>query len=177
MYHQKKHWEGFFRLCPLEPGWFLEWTQASPLNCIFKLLKQTELITYPVRADKNGGCLIVEVMFLSEEPDYLNIIMHIVQLYSLSTVFSCFSSACYIVKISSFCGTWLVYRGQSIDDSTNFYFQWHVHCHIALTCILCYCFWFTYCKVWIIVQLAEDSDSSNDIRVLGGIPLLLALLQ
>lgn len=40
-----------------------------------------------------------------------------------------------------------------------------------------YCFWFTYCKVWIIVQLAEDSDSSNDIRVLGGIPLLLVLLQ
>ena len=32
-------------------------------------------------------------------------------------------------------------------------------------------------KVWIIVQLAEDADSSNDIRVLGGIPLLLALLQ
>ena len=32
-------------------------------------------------------------------------------------------------------------------------------------------------KVWIIVQLAEDVDSSNDIRVLGGIPLLLALLQ
>ncbi|XP_078355562.1 serine/threonine-protein kinase Nek10-like, partial [Oculina patagonica] len=31
--------------------------------------------------------------------------------------------------------------------------------------------------VWIIVQLAEDADSSNDIRVLGGIPLLLALLQ
>ena len=32
-------------------------------------------------------------------------------------------------------------------------------------------------KVWIIVQLAEDADASNDIRVLGGIPLLLALLQ
>lgn len=31
--------------------------------------------------------------------------------------------------------------------------------------------------VWIIVQLAEDADSSNDIRLLGGIPLLLALLQ
>ncbi|XP_015752119.1 PREDICTED: serine/threonine-protein kinase Nek10-like [Acropora digitifera] len=31
--------------------------------------------------------------------------------------------------------------------------------------------------VWIIVQLAEDPDSSNDIRLLGGIPLLLALLQ
>ena len=38
---------------------------------------------------------------------------------------------------------------------------------------------FTLCliQVWIIVQLAEDADSSNDIRVLGGIPLLLALLQ
>lgn len=31
--------------------------------------------------------------------------------------------------------------------------------------------------VWIIVQLAEDADSSNDIRLLGGIPLLLSLLQ
>ncbi|EDO29162.1 predicted protein, partial [Nematostella vectensis] len=31
--------------------------------------------------------------------------------------------------------------------------------------------------VWIIVQLAEDPDSSNDVRLLGGIPLLLALLQ
>ena len=63
---------------------------SPPLNCIFKLLKQTELITYPVRADKNGGFLIVEVMFLSEVPDYLNIIMHNVQFYSLSTVFSYF---------------------------------------------------------------------------------------
>lgn len=34
--------------------------------------------------------LIVEVMFLSEVPDYLNIIMHNVQFYSPSTVFSCF---------------------------------------------------------------------------------------
>ncbi|KAM7451535.1 Serine/threonine-protein kinase Nek10 [Porites harrisoni] len=31
--------------------------------------------------------------------------------------------------------------------------------------------------VWIIVQLAEDADASNDIRLLGGIPLLLTLLQ
>lgn len=31
--------------------------------------------------------------------------------------------------------------------------------------------------VWIVVQLAEDADSSNDIRLLGGIPLLLSLLQ
>lgn len=148
-----------------------------PLNCIFKLLKQTELITYPVRADKNGG-------FFNSSGDVLVWSIRLSQhnhaqctiLQSINSIFM-FSSACYIVKISSFCGTWLVYRGQSIDDSTNFYFQWHVHCHIALTCILCYCFWFTYCKVWIIVQLAEDSDSSNDIRVLGGIPLLLALLQ
>lgn len=38
-------------------------------------------------------------------------------------------------------------------------------------------FLFYVIKVWIIVQLAEDPDASNDIRVLGGIPLLLALLQ
>ena len=31
--------------------------------------------------------------------------------------------------------------------------------------------------VWCLVQLAEDPDTSNDIRLTGGLPLLLSLLQ
>lgn len=32
-------------------------------------------------------------------------------------------------------------------------------------------------QVWIVVQLSEDPDSSDEVRVLGGIPLLLSLIQ
>ncbi len=31
--------------------------------------------------------------------------------------------------------------------------------------------------VWCLVQMSSDADTSNDIRQLGGIPLLLSLLQ
>jgi len=59
--------------------------------------------------------------------------------------------------------------------------QEHVHyvSVIFILCMLVNAAVFILCliQVWIIVQLAEDADSSNDIRVLGGIPLLLALLQ
>ena len=39
--------------------------------------------------------------------------------------------------------------------------------------ILCY----ASCQVSIIERLSSDNDSSNDIRELGGIPLLITLIQ
>lgn len=34
-----------------------------------------------------------------------------------------------------------------------------------------------FIQVWIIVQLSEDPDSSEEVRLLGGIPLILSLIQ
>ena len=34
-----------------------------------------------------------------------------------------------------------------------------------------------FIQVWIIVQLVEDKDSKDEVRLLGGIPLILSLIQ